>query len=51
MTTLDTSMNPLQIEDLKKSYGDDKHAVHAVKGVSFNVMPAEIFGLLGPNLS
>ena len=41
--------NPLQIEDLMKSYGDEKHAVPALKGVSFEVRPAEIFGLLGPN--
>lgn len=36
---------PLRIENLKKSYG----AVEAVKGVSFEVRPGEIFGLLGPN--
>jgi len=38
-------MNPLQIENLRKNYG----SVDAVKGVSFEVRPAEIFGLLGPN--
>jgi len=38
-------MNPLQIENLKKNYG----TIEAVKGVSFDVKPAEIFGLLGPN--
>jgi len=38
-------VNPLQIENLRKSYGSND----AVKGVSFEVKPAEIFGLLGPN--
>jgi ABC-2 type transport system ATP-binding protein len=38
-------MNPLQIENLKKSY----EQTEAVKGVSFEVRPSEIFGLLGPN--
>jgi ABC-2 type transport system ATP-binding protein len=42
---MSTSPNPLQIEDLKKNYGE----VQAVRGVSFEVRPAEIFGLLGPN--
>lgn len=40
----------LQVENLKKSFrlkaGSE---VHAVKGVSFDVKPGEIFGLLGPN--
>lgn len=36
---------PLEIRHLKKSYG----SFEAVKGVSFTVQPAEIFGLLGPN--
>lgn len=36
---------PLQITDLKKNYG----AMQAVRGISFSVKPAEIFGLLGPN--
>lgn len=39
-------MNPiLSVEGLKKSYG----AIQAVKGVSFEVMPGEIFGVIGPN--
>jgi ABC-2 type transport system ATP-binding protein len=42
---MNSSPNPLQIENLKKSYG----GVEAVKGISFEVKPAEIFGLLGPN--
>ncbi|HAG85516.1 MAG TPA: lysozyme [Cyanobacteria bacterium UBA12227] len=33
------------IENLQKRYGD----VEAVKDISFNVEPGEIFGLLGPN--
>ena len=33
------------IENLKKSYG----STEAVKDVSFQVEPGEIFGLLGPN--
>ncbi|PPT05195.1 ABC-type multidrug transport system ATPase component [Geitlerinema sp. FC II] len=33
------------IENLKKSYGD----IEAVKDVSFDIEPGEIFGLLGPN--
>ncbi|MGZ3804027.1 MAG: ABC transporter ATP-binding protein [Pseudobdellovibrionaceae bacterium] len=38
-------MKPLEIENLRKSYGP----IEAVRGVSFAVQPAEIFGLLGPN--
>jgi len=35
----------LKVTDLKKSYG----AIQAVGGVSFEVMPGEIFGVIGPN--
>jgi ABC-2 type transport system ATP-binding protein len=35
----------LLVQDLQKSYG----AVHAVRGISFDARPGEIFGLLGPN--
>ena len=35
----------LKVTNLKKSYG----AVVAVAGVSFEVMPGEIFGVIGPN--
>ncbi len=35
----------LQVSDLRKSYG----AIKAVDGVSFEVMPGEIFGVIGPN--
>ncbi len=39
-------MNPiLSVKGLKKSYG----AIHAVRDVSFEVMPGEIFGVIGPN--
>lgn len=35
----------LQVSGLKKAYG----AIRAVDGVSFEVMPGEIFGVIGPN--
>ncbi|HEX6362502.1 MAG TPA: ABC transporter ATP-binding protein [Albitalea sp.] len=35
----------LKVTDLRKSYG----AILAVDGVSFEVMPGEIFGVIGPN--
>jgi branched-chain amino acid transport system ATP-binding protein len=35
----------LKVADLKKSYG----AIKAVSGVSFEVLPGEIFGVIGPN--
>lgn len=35
----------LKVTDLAKSYG----AIQAVGGVSFEVMPGEIFGVIGPN--
>ncbi|WP_408593713.1 ABC transporter ATP-binding protein [Limnohabitans sp.] len=39
-------MDPvLKVTDLKKAYG----AIQAVGGVSFEVMPGEIFGVIGPN--
>lgn len=38
-------MSPLIVENLKKSYGK----LEALKGVSFDIKPGEIFGLLGPN--
>lgn len=39
-------MLPLKIENLRKRY---KNGQEAVKGISFDVRPGEIFGLLGPN--
>jgi branched-chain amino acid transport system ATP-binding protein len=39
-------MNPvLKVTNLKKAYG----AIQAVAGVSFEVRPGEIFGVIGPN--
>ena len=35
----------LKVTDLRKAYG----AIQAVGGVSFEVMPGEIFGVIGPN--
>jgi branched-chain amino acid transport system ATP-binding protein len=35
----------LKVHGLKKSYG----AIQAVDGVSFEVRPGEIFGVIGPN--
>jgi branched-chain amino acid transport system ATP-binding protein len=35
----------LRVTELKKSYG----AIRAVDGVSFEVLPGEIFGVIGPN--
>ena len=40
-----TAAPVLKVADLKKSYG----AIKAVDGVSFEVMPGEIFGVIGPN--
>ena len=35
----------VEVRDLRRSYG----SVEAVRGISFDVAPGEIFGLLGPN--
>src|SRR3954462_3142171 len=35
----------IEVRDLKKAFGD----VEAVRGVSFEVAPGEVFGFLGPN--
>ena len=35
----------LKVSNIKKAYG----AIQAVGGVSFEVMPGEIFGVIGPN--
>jgi ABC-2 type transport system ATP-binding protein len=35
----------IEVRDLRKSFGD----VEAVRGVSFEVAPGEVFGFLGPN--
>jgi ABC-2 type transport system ATP-binding protein len=38
-------VSAIVVRDLRKSYG----AVEALRGVSFDVAPGEVFGLLGPN--
>ena len=47
VTSLASDASPLvlQVEDLRKSYGE----IHAVKGVNFEIAPGENYGLLGPN--
>ena len=42
---LKTTAPVLRVRDLKKAYG----SIQAVGGVSFDVMPGEIFGVIGPN--
>ena len=39
------SNSAIEVEDLRKSYGDND----AVRGISFTVERGEVFGLLGPN--
>ena len=39
----------IQVENLRKSFGDKKNQVHAVAGVSFTAADGQITGLLGPN--
>ena len=38
-------MTTVKVSNVQKSFGD----VHAVRDVSFEVFPGEVFGLLGPN--
>lgn len=38
-------MAAIEVRDLHKHYGD----THAVRGVSFDVQPGEVYALLGPN--
>jgi ABC-2 type transport system ATP-binding protein len=39
-------MNTIEVRDLRKTYPG---GVEAVRGIDFDVEPAEVFGLLGPN--
>ena len=39
----------VDVDDLVKQYGTGKSAFTAVRGVSFEVAPGEVFGFLGPN--
>jgi branched-chain amino acid transport system ATP-binding protein len=43
--TMSNKQPVLKVTDLKKAYG----AIQAVGGVSFEVRPGEIFGVIGPN--
>jgi branched-chain amino acid transport system ATP-binding protein len=43
--TISANHPVLKVTDLKKAYG----AIQAVGGVSFDVRPGEIFGVIGPN--
>ena len=38
-------MTAIAVEDLRKSYGEHE----ALRGISFEIAPGEVFGLLGPN--
>src|SRR5918996_178896 len=37
------------VRDLTKVYGDKKHPVRAVDGISLSIAPGQVFGFLGPN--
>lgn len=39
------NLKAIEVKDLYKSFGE----IHAVQGISFDVLKGEIFGLLGPN--
>ena len=39
----------LDVHDIHKTYGRGRRQVQALRGVSLQVGPGEIFGLLGPN--
>src|SRR3989337_3283308 len=39
----------MQIENLKKRYGEGETAVDALKGVDMTIWPGEVVGLVGPS--
>lgn len=42
-------MKPLEVKNLKKSFKYKREIISAVDGISFEINPGEIFGLLGAN--
>lgn len=42
-------MASVKIENLVKKYGSGKQEVQALKGLSFEVKPGELFGIIGPD--
>lgn len=45
LSSRESLMQVITVDNLRKAYGD----VRAVDGVSFEIRPAEIFGMVGPN--
>lgn len=43
------SVNGIQVEGLRKRYGEGDTAVEALKGVDMQVAPGEVVGLIGPS--
>jgi putative ABC transport system ATP-binding protein len=43
------SINGIQVEGLRKRYGEGDTAVEALKGVDMQVAPGEVVGLIGPS--
>lgn len=42
-------MEILRVENLRKTYGEGEHAVHALDGVSFSVEKGEFVAIIGPS--
>ena len=42
-------MNAVSVHNLIKRYKNGKATIEAVKGVSFDVAPGELFGIIGPD--